>query len=82
MIPCCRNRDTCLQSDTEAVEGAIDPLCTEMKAMRTEIRDDMNAMEQRLTKYIDQQVVTTNQNVQAPIADMEHRMHENPSKQD
>ena len=64
---------------TEAVEGAVDPLRTEMKAMRTEIRDDMNAMEQRLEAKIDQRADTTDQNVQAQIADMERRMQERRS---
>ena len=61
---------------TEAMEGAVDPLRTEMKAMRTEIRDDMHAMETRLTKHIDEQVDTTNQNVHAQIANMDGRMQQ------
>ena len=63
---------------TEAVEGAVDPLRTEMRAMRTDMRD----MEGRLTKHIDEQVDTTNQNVQAQIADMERRMQGRQPKQD
>ena len=65
---------------TEAVEGAVDPLRTEMKAMRTEIRDDMNSMEKRLEAKIDTRADTTDQNVQVQIADMERRMQESRPK--
>ena len=55
---------------TEAVEGAVDPLRTEMKAMRTDMRD----METRLEAKIDARAETTDQNVQAQIADLDGRM--------
>ena len=48
---------------TEAVESAVQPLATEVKALRTEVND----MEGRLNARID----TTNENMQAQFA--QHR---------
>jgi len=41
---------------TEAVQGAVEPVATEVKALRTEVRDirtEVKDMEQRLTQSID-----------------------------
>ncbi len=51
---------------TEAVEGAVDPLTTEVKALRTEVGD----MEGRLNDRID----TTNENMAAQFAAQEEKI--------
>lgn len=40
---------------TEAVEDAVDPLRTEMKATPAESRDDMNGMAQRVQDHLPKQ---------------------------
>ena len=52
---------------TEAVEGAVEPINNQMKALRT----DMHDMEERLNERIDTGLKTTNENVQAQLA--QHR---------
>ena len=59
--------DAMRQVFSEAVEGAVKPLTTEVKAMRTEMHD----MEDRLNKNIDDASKTTNKNVHAQLD--EHR---------
>ena len=51
---------------SESVEGAVAPLTTEVKALRTEVHD----MEGRLNKRID----TTNANMQAQFAEQEKKI--------
>ena len=58
---------------TEVVDGAVEPLRTEMKAMHTDMkamRTDMRDMEKRLNGRID----TTNQNMQAQFAEQERKI--------
>ena len=55
--------DAMRQVFSEAVQGAVEPVATEVKALRTEVHD----MEGRLNERID----TTNENVQAQLA--QHR---------
>ncbi len=50
----------------EGVERAVEPLATEMKAMRTDMRD----MESRLNERID----TTNQNMQGQLAEQQKKI--------
>ena len=52
--------DAMRQVFSEAVEGAVEPLHGEMRALRTDMRD----MEGRLNERID----TTNENVQSQLA--------------
>ena len=51
----------------ESVQGAVEPVATEVKALRTEVHD----MEGRINKRIDEGLKTTNENVQAQLA--QHR---------
>ena len=56
---------------TEAVEGAVEPLTAEVKALRTETHDMEGRLNKRIdetNKKIDDGLKTTNENVQAQLA--------------
>ena len=58
---------------TEAVEGAVEPLATEVKALRTDMRD----MEGRLNQRIDDvegQINTTNKNMGIQFTQQEQKI--------
>ena len=56
---------------SEAVEGAVTPLTTEVKTLRGEMhgmRDEMHGMEGRMEERLAKGLKTTNENVQAQLA--------------
>ena len=59
---------------SEAVEGAVEPLTTEMKALRTDVRDMGTRLDKRIDGVEDRLeagITTTNENVQSQLA--QHR---------
>ena len=64
---------------TEAVEGAVEPLREDLKSAQSTgdaLLSEMAHMEKRLADRIDKRASTTDENVQAQIANMETRMQE------